>query len=60
MFGIKSFKPCASSAGYLWKFIIYSGITMDFTGSIVPADNLKVSKLVVKLVALLLGRGHAL
>jgi hypothetical protein len=56
----KSFKLCASSTGYLWKFIIYSGITTDLTSSMVPTDSPKISWVVVKLVEPLFGRGHTL
>jgi hypothetical protein len=59
-FGIKSFELCASSSGYLWNFIIYSGITTDLNSSVVPADNLKTTQIVIKLVEPLFGRGHTL
>jgi hypothetical protein len=48
--GIKTFKLCESSRGYLWNFFVHTGAGSDITtGTDVP-DNLQSSKIVVRLV----------
>jgi hypothetical protein len=57
-FEMKSFELCASLPGYLCNFVIRSGVTTNLTSSAVPADNLKTSQILIKLVEPLSGSGH--
>jgi hypothetical protein len=46
----KTFELCESSTGYLWHFIVYSGAGTEITPGIDVPDQLKSSKIVVKLI----------
>jgi len=44
-FGIKSYELCESSSGYLWSFIIYTGINTVFQTSFISGDTKKRQQL---------------
>jgi hypothetical protein len=59
-FGIKTFEICESSTEYLWHFIVYSGAGTEVTPGIVVPDQLKSSKIMVKLSEPLMNKNHKL
>ena len=59
-FGIKSYKICESSTGYLWQFVIYTGSTTEVQTGIISTDVQKTTQIVIKLIEPLFGVGHTL
>jgi hypothetical protein len=56
----KDFWICHSSTGYLWHFIVYNGAGTEVTPGIHMPDQLKSSKIMVKLSEPLMYKGHTL
>jgi hypothetical protein len=52
--GIKTFKLCESSRGYLWKYIVYSGADTDINTAVDFGEKNKTTAIVVKLIETLL------
>jgi hypothetical protein len=59
-FGIKTFELCESSTGYLWKYIVYSGADTDINTAVDFGGKNKTTAIVVKLIEMLLNKGHSL
>jgi hypothetical protein len=59
IFGIKSYKVCESSSGYLWQIIIYTAKTTDMASEVVSTENLK-TQILVKLAQPLFNIRHTL
>ncbi|PNF24933.1 hypothetical protein B7P43_G09365 [Cryptotermes secundus] len=59
-FGIKSYKLCDSTTGYLWSFILYTGKDTVLDSSLITADTNKTSAIDLKLVEPLLNQGQTL
>jgi hypothetical protein len=59
-FGIKLYKICESFTGYLWQFVIYTASTTEIQTDIVYTDVQKTTQIVIKLMELLFGVGHAM
>jgi len=59
-FGIKTFKLCESRTGYLWCFLVYTGINTVLQLSLITPDSPKTAAVVLELLEPLFGCGHML
>ena len=59
-FGIKSYELCDSISGFLWSFIIYTGIDTVFQTAFISGDTDKTAAILSSLVEQLLEKGRTL
>jgi hypothetical protein len=57
-FGIKTYKLCDSTTGYLWSFLVYTGKDTKIDSPLITADTSKTTVIVLKLVEPLLKQGQ--
>ena len=59
-FGIKTFTPCESRTGYLWRFLVYTGKNMVLHSSLITLDTPKTAAVVLERLEPLFDCEHVL